>query len=400
MLTDPLPHITEFKTPKTGSEGQTPRVPIVPYEQISARWTYDRQWTSGSTSWSYPKRPRTAHVDMINWMTNQCFNDVDSLWDGYGHLAMTSPFQALFMIVYLDTMVLADLLDTTLREIRLASVNESELRRSIGMWRVMLTHAQVQLPNLRNAITEFGKGSSPALFPRLWNKYAVVRERLASLIAKTEETQSALRAEMSFLESRKQLQASEAVTKLTELAFIFVPLSFVASTFSMQIQELQSPPPLTAFILASFLAICLAYMIRLIISSIAFQGVSRTITEGARRVNGVPPDQPVPTRAYARFFLWCAIFCMTSFEMVLATCLGAVIWLWASRGQLDTSFKAFITVSVLTLTCVIYYAVCVSSTLTNRNVAYLAAHMFLSPRLRNQILNGGDSNGSGSLRST
>lgn len=72
---------------------------------------------------------------------------------------------------------------------------------------------------------------------------------------------------MANAESRRQLLESENVTKITELSLIFVPLSFVASVFSMQIKELQTPASLKSFVLAVIVAVSLAYGVRLFADS-------------------------------------------------------------------------------------------------------------------------------------
>ena len=52
---------------------------------------------------------------------------------------------------------------------------------------------------------------------------------------------------MSLLESKRDIEEAEGVSRLTELAFFFIPTTFAASLFSMQVWELEeSPPPVYA----------------------------------------------------------------------------------------------------------------------------------------------------------
>ena len=60
-----------------------------------------------------------------------------------------------------------------------------------------------------------------------------VKEDLKNTRAVVEHTNEFLRNTVSLLESRRAIAEAESVTKLTELAFFFIPLSFAASFFSM-----------------------------------------------------------------------------------------------------------------------------------------------------------------------
>jgi hypothetical protein len=54
-------------------------------------------------------------------------------------------------------------------------------------------------------------------------------------------------------ESEKAIAEAQGVTKLTKLAVFFVPLSFVASVFGMNVQEVNpgSNPPFWSWVVAS-----------------------------------------------------------------------------------------------------------------------------------------------------
>ncbi|KAK7616463.1 hypothetical protein IWX50DRAFT_620453 [Phyllosticta citricarpa] len=55
-----------------------------------------------------------------------------------------------------------------------------------------------------------------------------------------ESTVPALIGVMSIIESRKAIKHAEEVTKLTQLAFFFIPLNFVVGIFGMNFEELPS----------------------------------------------------------------------------------------------------------------------------------------------------------------
>jgi Mg2+ and Co2+ transporter CorA len=65
---------------------------------------------------------------------------------------------------------------------------------------------------------------------------------------------------MSILESQKSIEQSEQVNKLTRLAFVYIPLSFISSVFGMNVKEIQANPSIWVFfataIAFTFLSIC------------------------------------------------------------------------------------------------------------------------------------------------
>jgi hypothetical protein len=72
---------------------------------------------------------------------------------------------------------------------------------------------------------------------------------------------------MALLDSRRSIAEAQSVTKLTELAFFFIPLTFAASLFGMQIEQLKDPAPMSTFILLAVLFTAVSYLFRLIIRS-------------------------------------------------------------------------------------------------------------------------------------
>ena len=51
------------------------------------------------------------------------------------------------------------------------------------------------------------------------------------------------------------------------MAVCAIPLTFITGAFSMQIDELQTPAPVYAFVIASILAVGLSYTLRLVVRS-------------------------------------------------------------------------------------------------------------------------------------
>jgi len=77
-------------------------------------------------------------------------------------------------------------------------------------------------------------------FPRLYGQLLCLLEQVDSVYLEIQETSTALMSTMSIIESGKAIEGAEEVTKLTELAFFFVPLGFSASIFGMQVKVAKS----------------------------------------------------------------------------------------------------------------------------------------------------------------
>lgn len=61
-------------------------------------------------------------------------------------------------------------------------------------------------------------------------------DRLEGVKDRTEKATNALALTMSIHESKRAILEAESISRLTELAFFFIPLSFATSVFGMQIQ--------------------------------------------------------------------------------------------------------------------------------------------------------------------
>ncbi|GKU05681.1 hypothetical protein FLAG1_08571 [Fusarium langsethiae] len=70
-----------------------------------------------------------------------------------------------------------------------------------------------------------------------------LQEDLQSLRTRSEQTLNFLVASTGISQSALVIDQTSGINKLTELAFFFVPLSFITAVFSMQVAELNDAPP-------------------------------------------------------------------------------------------------------------------------------------------------------------
>lgn len=94
-------------------------------------------------------------------------------------------------------------------------------------------------PGHRSAKLFAGEGNPhPAekKYPELYADLQTSFEQVDSVYAEIQETANSVMSTMSIIESERAIDEAEGVTKLTELAFLFVPLSFSATIFGMQVE--------------------------------------------------------------------------------------------------------------------------------------------------------------------
>lgn len=264
-----------------------------------------------------------------------------------------TPAEALFMVIFLDTMSFLSSVQTTLDQIVMASVHGDALRIKsvVSAWRKSLTETQLRLAPLHESIsglTElFGAEKTSQEVKQL---SVQILTKVTETNNKVERAQSTIRQELSILESQQQLEEAANVTKLTELAFIFVPLSFVASAFSMQIRELDKPVPLSLVVAAGVVALGLAYATRLVIRSSITVNSVRVFQGAMREIANVPEDSPTPTRAFLQGILFLLPYVSVLVITIPTLCMVMVVSLWVTRTSLDTSFKSLITALTLVMT--------------------------------------------------
>ncbi|KAG8669316.1 hypothetical protein FPOAC2_08639 [Fusarium poae] len=95
-----------------------------------------------------------------------------------------------------------------------------------------------------------------------------LQEDLQSLRTRSEQTLNFLVASTGISQSALVIDQTSGINKLTELAFFFVPLSFITAVFSMQVAELNdAPPKMWTWGLSLGVVFVVTYMIRIFLRS-------------------------------------------------------------------------------------------------------------------------------------
>jgi hypothetical protein len=286
---------------------------------------------------------------------------------------------AVFNLVRQDTVVFLEHIDRVLDKISAGSMDETLVQEQLGHWRVLLGRFQSQLPTLDKSIRGFFKfpynSDDRVPPPELTTALAAVEADLTRTIARCEETQRALRAEMSLLESKRGIEEAESVSRLTELAFFFIPTTFAASLFSMQLQEFEaSPPPVYAFIITAIVIVSASYGLRLIQRSTVVDGWLRRTARQIRNDQKVT-SRDIPARKIFTWIVW--QLRGGSFITIFSCCILAatIAPLW-TREAMDVSFRAAMTglvsLSVVLAFWVLHIATSSSSRAASRSGQHVA----------------------------
>ncbi|EME40053.1 hypothetical protein DOTSEDRAFT_47525 [Dothistroma septosporum NZE10] len=124
--------------------------------------------------------------------------------------------------------------------------------------------------------------------------------RHSQFAQRIEKAYNALRAEMGVFESRRSIAEAETVTKLTELAFLFIPLTFCCGLYSMQVNELRDGVPLTTFVITVVIVFVICYGVRLVLRSTIVTESGQAAREILWAQGRIKPGTSIP----ARQFVW------------------------------------------------------------------------------------------------
>lgn len=255
----------------------------------------------------------------------------------------TDPLFALLEIIRQDIIDSFALMGTTLEGIHAASMDDFMMQKNLSYWRILIKRMQNEVENLTANLKTFVKETGIRHTADAQGLVDDVEKEAEKLMDKVRGTTSGLQADMSILESRRGIAQAEGVTRLTELAFIFIPITFVSSSFSMQIKELESGVPLTTFIQAAVITTVVIYSARILIATAP--SMKRAILAKARTKYNLSSNDPVPffkfistvvsEVTFADGQMW--LFWVALSAVALSVIPVALLW---TRKALDVSFKA------------------------------------------------------------
>ncbi|OCL04027.1 hypothetical protein AOQ84DRAFT_442330 [Glonium stellatum] len=360
FLLDPLPKIKHTKTTisqpsrsifltgtlNSAPDSHTEVKMLDPYRPIALRGSWNTPLDIEITDEMLQQlgdnlaHARSTRQDMMSWLPSQTPPQ-----NGRPDAVL-----ALLRVVHQDLAALLRIMNSTLEEISIDSANDYRMQDRLYHWRQLMSQFELELPDIAESLENFVRFVYGDKVPEPAQELLDdCTNRIRGFLGQVRRAYGALRADMSVLESRRGISEAENVTKLTELAFVFIPLTFSASIFSMQIQELQNPVPLSSFVVAAVVVAALSYSVRLIIRSSLVITTKRRVFDKARAYSNLPPGSRIPTRAFLSWAIHASrpFILRSVFFLALCVTLVPIVFLW-THSTLDASFKAMITIIFLT----------------------------------------------------
>jgi hypothetical protein len=301
LLLDPLPHLTHHLYAPLSEADDFIRKDRLSFTTVHPRspdpmtsLCMDRVLINHQHLKEFFETTTSARHDLECWLMNVTSNS-------YAEDA-SDVFVALLQVVGRDLQTFFRLLSFALREISSGFSDDEKMQDRLVYWREFISSYQAELPGIKNSLEEFARWSFGDNQDRVLDHIEDLICGLDKSIEESAKAREALRAEMSILESKRGISEAESVSKLTELAFIFIPLTFAASLFSMQITPLQDPVPLWSFFVVCLLVLVIPYGIRLIVRSSIISQLKRQWSQEVRAENPGNNGR-IANRAYYRWII-------------------------------------------------------------------------------------------------
>ncbi|KAF2684034.1 hypothetical protein K458DRAFT_431647 [Lentithecium fluviatile CBS 122367] len=371
------PRVTEFMAiEETGGD-----VMVSPYGDDGRLYPYEPITSRSLSSTSRGDTRRIGHVGIyieslkIPTSTLEEFAFfLQGMTKGEG--ISRDPIWVILQTVREDCLALVDIIHVSLRRIRTGTLDEDLMQKRVTFWRELLHQFNSRLSELDERLQEFKLFASNIDLRETSTKLSSdelvrdIQQMLRGCVDAISKTSDSLRLEMQIVDSRRSIAEAESISKLTELAFVFVPLSFVASLFSMQVRELEDRVPLYRFVLVALLFVVLAYIMRLGIRSSRVLACKDKVFNQIRNGAHIQPNEPIPTHT---FLAWVGervvkspkklviTFAPPLFMLaVIAAILSPIAMLWIRN--IERSFSAAITALLLLLDLILLYPIATNPT--------------------------------------
>lgn len=299
------------------------------------------------------------------------------------------PMECLFAIIHRDTLKTLGIMDEALTEIGREILDDSLIQQRLISWRLLLERFGVELRalelSLRNTanfiatVTPAKKHGYDEEQPNTPNAMTGLLEQgvaeIVRLQQRTSNSYQSLMTNMSIVESKRGIAEAEGVSKLTELAFFFIPLTFSASIFSMQVKELQNNNiSVSTFVTLAVVVTLLSYALRLFIRSQPFTRRRLEWLQEIRADAALSPNTPIPTTTCITW-LWRRLgLLMIVVILTVALNVSPIAVLWTRN--MNHGFKALITVLLLLFNLFCSYVMIVALLYVDATGLHFRRNMF------------------------
>lgn len=309
VLTDPLPEVSRWTDRDSHLRSWLPFTQVCPRGRptVTQDGTLDNISNYGQVGdlRRFLNVTRSFRSDFLSWMST-------GTW-GEGANRQSESWQAILKVIETDTLCFLGIILEKLDRITEGITNEVVLQDRLYEWRPLVARYLLELPRIKASLLEFKSFMTTC---EVTGKPHHLIDKLTRPIddaySQVEKVYNSLRTEMSIIDSRRGIAEAEGVSKLTELAFVFVPVTFAASIFSMQIKELETAPPLYAFMIAALLCVIVSYAIRLSTRSDILLDSKRRFFDTVRGRYSIPPNKPVSTRKFLAYVSHAVLYTIPS----------------------------------------------------------------------------------------
>ncbi|CAG8922441.1 unnamed protein product [Penicillium salamii] len=190
---------------------------------------------------------------------------------------------AVFHVIKQDTLIfLRRLSHYGLDQMDIGVLDEAKMEDQISDWIQAISYAQKEISELQASMEPFvafcasmdspdiesnSSESHSITEPKVLREFQQLSEMMTKMSDRLQRTSTHLTSNLGLLESRRSINEAQAVSRLTELAFVFVPLSFATSVFGMQVQPFADPVPLRSFFIVAVGVTLFAYLMRMTMRS-------------------------------------------------------------------------------------------------------------------------------------
>ena len=272
-------------------------------------------------------------------------------------LGMCSVQEILLNIIKQDSWEVLRLIELTLAEIGHEILDDSILQGRLQHWRSIIEKIERELHYLYENLTEFA-GSLPNSTLDLQQAVDIsisllisvslsdLEARIAKIQKLTVKTYKSLMANVAIMKGKRAIASSENIAKITELSFVFIPLAFSASVFSVQVRELRDAQVsfLTFFLSASSLVLTL-YGLRLMIRSSWMTALLKSCRSQVKANAKLQHGAPIPTRSFVFWMGRNAGLMLLYVGVMISPMVPGLVLLW--KRVHNVHLDAFVTAVVL-----------------------------------------------------
>ncbi|KAM0720897.1 hypothetical protein Q7P37_003182 [Cladosporium fusiforme] len=355
ILLDPLPTITDVQTPLYGRNPSSSSNSATKKTEIEMALPMVPRLSVDSPANKYEANARQVH------RLKKSFTKLSSTFSVMTSDSSGDPILTLLRVVERDTQAFFRSVELVLDDISHDSLDDFHMTHRLSEWRRMMAEFEIEVPQIALRLERFVDivygGSPDRVLPNdVEDLLHAVRQGAERTSARLSDAYADLRADMQFTESRRSIEENRTVTRLTELAFIFIPLSFCSSLFSMSIHELEDGVPLWIYIVTALMMMALAYSVRLLVESQFSAKITRRWLERFWEHNGIKRSDlgTVPMLTVLRFTVQ-EIWNSTVRKYLIATAASVlwvitvgvpVVFMWTFT-DMGNSFKIAITLLLL-----------------------------------------------------